>query len=173
MSRRKGQNPKIRVGKRADGEKYYFFQYWMDAAGEEERRRQTQVIGLVKLMTKSEAERKKLMFISNLRLNSNEYRIPSSATCAHALKHYREVFAPRMLRASTISVAEGRIKSHLEADWRDVPIEHISIDPVNEWAWKKRHLNTSLPDGLVFRSKAGGPLRETTILNQGLYPAIE
>lgn len=27
MSRRKGQNPKVRVGKRADGTEYYFFQY--------------------------------------------------------------------------------------------------------------------------------------------------
>jgi hypothetical protein len=73
MSRRKGQNP-VRVGKRADGEEYYFFQYWMDVAGEEERRRQTEVIGLVKHITKSEAERKKLMFISNLSLNSNDQR---------------------------------------------------------------------------------------------------
>jgi integrase len=35
----------------------------------------------------------------------------------------------------------------------------------------KSFLNTSLPDRLIFRSKAGGPLLETTILNQGLYPA--
>ena len=44
MSRRKGQNPKVRVGKRADGTKYYFFQYWLDVAGREERRRETEVI---------------------------------------------------------------------------------------------------------------------------------
>jgi hypothetical protein len=37
-----------------------------------------------------------------------------------------------MLRPSTISVAETRIKTHLEADWSDVPIEHITIDSVNE-----------------------------------------
>jgi hypothetical protein len=30
MSRRNGQNPKVHVGKRADGTKYYFFQYWAD-----------------------------------------------------------------------------------------------------------------------------------------------
>jgi len=28
-------------------------------------------------------------------------------------------------------------------------------------------------DALVFRSKRGGPLLETTILNQGLYPALK
>ncbi|SRR5216683_3531590 len=28
-------------------------------------------------------------------------------------------------------------------------------------------------DALVFRSKRGGPLLETTVLNQGLYPALE
>jgi integrase len=43
-----------------------------------------------------------------------------------------------MLRNSTFSVADGRIRTHLEADWKDVPIEHITIDSVNEWAWKKR-----------------------------------
>jgi hypothetical protein len=51
----------------------------------------TEVIGSTSQMTKSEAERKKLEFISNLKLNSNDYRIPSSATFADAVKHYREV----------------------------------------------------------------------------------
>jgi integrase len=90
-------------------------------------------------MTKSEAERKKLDFILNLKLNSNDYRIPSSRTFAHAVKHYREVFAPRMLRESTFSVADGHLKCHLEVDWNDIPVEHIDIDAVNEWIWKKRH----------------------------------
>jgi hypothetical protein len=54
MSRRKGQNPKVRVGERADGKKYYFFQYWIDVPGQEERKRQTEVIGLVELLTRSE-----------------------------------------------------------------------------------------------------------------------
>jgi integrase len=31
----------------------------------------------------------------------------------------------------------------------------------------------SNPDALIFHSKRGGPLLETTILNQGLYPALE
>lgn len=138
MSRRKGQNPSVGVGKRADGAAYYFFQYWSDVPGQEERKRLTEVLGLTKKMTRSEAERKKLAFISNLKLNSNEYKIPSSQTFAHAVKHYRGVFAPRMLRASTFSVANGHLKVHLEADWNDVPIEHINIDSVNEWMWRKR-----------------------------------
>ena len=45
MSRRKGQNPKVRVGKRADGTKYYFFQYWIDVPGREKRKRMTVVLG--------------------------------------------------------------------------------------------------------------------------------
>lgn len=137
MSRRKGQNPKVRVGKRADGEKYFFFQYWMDVPGREERRRQTEVIGSTSQMTKSEAERKKLEFIAKLLLNSMDYQIPSSRTFADAVSHYREVFAPRMLRASTFSVADVHLKAHLEPDWKDVPVEHIDIDSVNEWIWKK------------------------------------
>lgn len=138
MSRRKGQNPDVRVGERADGQQYYFFQYWIDVAGQEERKRQTEVVGLVSQMTRSEAERKKLDFISRLQLNSNDYRIPSSQCFADAVKYYRQVFAPRMLRDSTHSVWDGRLKTHLEGDWNDVPIEHITIDSVNEWAWKKR-----------------------------------
>jgi len=89
-------------------------------------------------MTRSEAERKKLAFISKLSINSSDYQIPSSATFADAVKHFREVFAPRMLRASTLSVAEGRLRNHLECDWKFVPIEHIHIDSVNDWIWKKR-----------------------------------
>jgi hypothetical protein len=35
----------------------------------------------------------------------------------------------------------------LEADWYDVPIEHITIDSVNEWAWKKRSAGLSADTG--------------------------
>ncbi len=144
MSRRAGQNPSVRTRlNRTKGIKEYFFQYWIDVPGREERRRETEVIGPVKTMTKSEAERKKLEFILNLKVNSNDYRVPSSATFAHAVTHYREVFAPRMLRESTFSVADGHIKCHLEADWNDIPVEHIDIDAVNEWIWKKRQENLS------------------------------
>jgi len=138
MTRRTGQNPRVRVGKRANGEKYFFFQYWIDVPGQEERKRQTEVIGPTSQMTKSEAERKKLEFISSLELNSSKYQIPSSRTFAEAVSHYRDIFAPRMLRPSTFSVADGHLKAHLEADWKDVPVEHINIDSVNEWIWKKR-----------------------------------
>jgi integrase len=31
------------------------------------------------------------------------------------------------------------LKRHLESDWDDIPVEHIDIDAVNEWIWKKRH----------------------------------
>jgi hypothetical protein len=105
----------VRVGERADGKKYYFFQYWIDVPGQEERRRQTEVIGIVSQMTRSEAERKKLDFISRLQLNSNDYGIPSSHNFADAVKHYWHVFAPRMLRDSTLSVWDGRLKTHLES----------------------------------------------------------
>jgi hypothetical protein len=138
MSRRAGQNPSVRIRlNRTKGVEEYFFQYWIDVPGQEERRRETEVIGPIKTMTKSEAERKKLEFILNLRINSNEYKIPSSLTFAHAVKHYREIFAPRMLRQSTFSVADGHLKVHLEPDWNEIPVQHIDIDAVNEWIWKK------------------------------------
>jgi integrase len=48
-----------------------------------------------------------------------------------------------MLRESTFSVADGHLKGHLEADWNDVPVEHIDIEAVNEWIWKKRRAGLS------------------------------
>jgi hypothetical protein len=83
MSRRKGQNPKVRVKKRATGEQVYYFQYWVDLPGQE----MTEVIGPVSLMTRSEAERKKLEFIAKLEINSNAYEIPSAHTFGDAAKH--------------------------------------------------------------------------------------
>lgn len=138
MSRRTGQSPKVRVKKRADGSKVFYFQYWIDVPGREDRQRKTHVIGPTTQMTKSEAERTKVEFLLQLELNSAEYCIPSSSTFANAVSHYRDVFAPRMLRSSTFSTADGHLKNHLEADWNDVPIEHITIEAVNEWIWKKR-----------------------------------
>jgi integrase len=35
-------------------------------------------------------------------------------------------------------VSDGHLRNHLEADWNDVPVEHIDIDSVNEWALKQR-----------------------------------
>lgn len=73
MSRRAGQNPSVRKRmNRTKGVEEYFFQYWVDVPGQEERRRETEVVGPVKTMTKSEAERKKLEFILNLKVNSND-----------------------------------------------------------------------------------------------------
>lgn len=138
MTRRTGQNPKVRIGRRANGQKYFFFQYWTDVPGQEGRKRQTEVVGLTSQMTKSEAERKKKDFIMSLGVNSDEYLIPSSRTFADAERHYREVFAPRMLRGSTFQTATMHIKNHLLPDWKDTPVEHITIDSVNEWIWKKR-----------------------------------
>jgi integrase len=143
MSRRTGQNPKVRIGKRADGTKYFFFQFWADVPGVEERERQTEVLGPVTSMTKSEAERKKLAFISKLELNSSEYRIPCSLTFADAVTYYRKVFGPTTHRDSTFDTFDGRIRNHLEADWKDVPIEHITIKAVNEWSWRKRKTGLS------------------------------
>jgi integrase len=36
------------------------------------------------------------------------------------------------------SVANTHLKVHLEPDWNNAPVDHINIDAVNEWAWKKR-----------------------------------
>ena len=70
-------------------------------------------------------------------LNGRSFTVPSSKDFADAVKQYREVFAHRMLRTSTFSVAEGHLKTHLETDWNNVPVDHITIERVNEWAWKK------------------------------------
>jgi hypothetical protein len=111
MSRRKGQNPKLRIGTRTDGTKYFYIQYWLDVSGVEERKRRREVLGAVKMktnpngMTKTEAEAKKMQFLAEL--NGRSFHVPSSKVFADAAKHYREVFAPRMLRTSTFSVANG------------------------------------------------------------------
>ena len=62
-----------KASKSEKGVEEYFFQYWVDIPGKEKRKRETEIIGPVKTMTKSEAERKKLEFIMNLKVNSNEY----------------------------------------------------------------------------------------------------
>jgi integrase len=104
----------------------------------EDRKRMTEVIGPIAQMTKSEAERRKLDFIAKLEINSADYQIPSVHTFAAAAKHYREKFGPMMHRDSTRSVWDGRLKNHLEPDWKDVPIDMITFDAVSEWAAKKR-----------------------------------
>ena len=79
---------------------------------------------------------KQMQFLAEL--NGRSFAAPSSKVFADAVKHYREAFAPRMLRTLTFSVADGHLKTHLEPDWNNVPVSHITIDAVNEWAWKKR-----------------------------------
>jgi integrase len=71
-------------------------------------------------------------------LNNRFLVPPTSKMFSDAVKHYREVFAPRMLRDSTFSTADSHLKNHLEPDWKDVPIDHITIETVNDWAWKKK-----------------------------------
>jgi integrase len=141
MSRRKGQNPKLRIGTRNSGTQYFYFQYWLDVPGIEERKRRREILGPVKTaksagLTKTEAEAKKMQFLAEL--NGRSLTVPSSKTFADAVKHYREVFAPRMLRDSTFSVADGHLKNHLEPDWNNTPVGHITIKTVNDWAWKKK-----------------------------------
>ncbi len=133
MSRRSGQNPKLEI---RNG--MYTFRYRKDVPGVEERKQIREVIGPVKQMTKSEAERRIKEFMVEREINIGAAKIPSVLTFANSVKYYREVFAPRMLRLSTISIAEGHLKKHLEPDWNEVPVEHINIDTVNEWVWKKR-----------------------------------
>jgi len=116
----------------------YTFRYRVDVAGVEKRKQVREVLGPVKSMTKSEAGRRIKEFMVTLEINTGAARIPSVLTFAHAVKYYRNVFAPRSLRASTFDVADTHIRKHLEPDWKDVPIDHVDIDAVNEWAWKKR-----------------------------------
>jgi hypothetical protein len=140
MSRRKGQNPKLLIGTRNNGTQYFYFQYWLDVPGEDDRKRRREIVGPIQTksggLTKTEAEAKKMKFLAEL--NNRFVALPSSKTFADAVKHYREVFAPRMLRDSTFFTADSHLKNHLEPDWNDVPIDNISIDTVNDWAWRKK-----------------------------------
>lgn len=96
MSRRKGQNPKLEV---RNG--MYTFRYRKDVPGVEDRKQVRGVIGSIKQMTKSEAERRIKEFMVEQQINTGAAKIPSVLTFADTVKHYRDVFAPRMLRAST------------------------------------------------------------------------
>ena len=146
MSRRKGQNPKLRIGTRNDGTQYFYFQYWLDVPGVEDRKRRREILGPVKTakvtgLTKTEAEAKKMQFLAEL--NGRSFTVPSSKTFADAVKYYREVFAPRMLRDSTFSIADGHLRNHLEPDWNNMPVSRIDIKTVNDWAWKKKRSGLS------------------------------
>jgi len=140
MSRRKGQNPTLCIGTRNDGSQYFYFQYWLDVAGEDARKRRREIVGPIKTksggLTKTEAQARKMKFLAEL--NNRFVAPPTSKTFSDAVKHYREVFAPRMLRESTFSTADGHLKNHLEPDWNDTAIDTITIESVNDWAWKKK-----------------------------------
>jgi hypothetical protein len=111
----------------------------------EERKRRGEILGPVKSksggLTKTVAEAKKMQLLAEL--NGRSFIVPSSKTFANAVKHYREVFAPRMLRDSTFSIADGHLRNHLEPDWNNPPVSHISIKSVNDWAWKKKRSSLS------------------------------
>src|SRR5580700_9315713 len=98
MSRPIGQNPKVRVKERANGLKHYFFQYWTYVPGQEDRKRKTYIVGQTSQMTRSAANRKKAEFILGIEPPSRKCHSPSAVTFANAVSHYRNVFAPRMLR---------------------------------------------------------------------------
>jgi integrase len=138
MSRRKGQNPKLvpRYG-------MYTFRYRVDVAGMNKRLQRRVELGPLGSMTQSEAKRRIKEFLVTHQINTGAAKIPSVAMFAQAVKYYREVFAPRSLRASTFDVADMHIRKHLEPDWKDTPVDHINIDVVNEWAWKKRDAGLS------------------------------
>jgi integrase len=140
MSRRKGQNPTLCIGTRNDGSQYFYFQYWLNVAGEDARKRRREIVGPIKTksggLTKTETQARKMKFLAEL--NNRFVAPPTSKTFSDAVKHYREVFAPRMLRESTFSTADGHLKNHLEPDWNDTAIDTITIESVNDWAWKKK-----------------------------------
>jgi integrase len=135
----------LRIGTRNNVSQYFYFQYWLDVPGEDDRKRRREIIGPVKTRTgglsKTEAEAKKMKFLAEL--NNRFVALPTSKTFSDAVKHYREVFAPRMLRDSTFSTAVGHLKNHLEPDWKDVPVDSITIETVNDWAWRKKRQGLS------------------------------
>lgn len=138
MSRRSGQNPKLELRNGV-----YSFRYRKDVPGREARIQVREVLGTPDQLTKSEAKRLMREILVREEINIFSARIPSVSTFAHAVTNYREKFAPMMLRESTFKCADYHLKTHLEPDWSAVPIEHITVDGVNEWARKKRQQGLS------------------------------
>lgn len=71
-----------------------------------------------------------------------EYKSPFAVPLVSSLVQVRLPCRDRVAVAA-FGVANGHIKKHLEGDWKDVPVEHITIDSVNEWIWKKRKQSLS------------------------------
>jgi integrase len=138
MSRRSGQNPKLELRNGV-----YSFRYRKDVPGQEARVQVRKELGAESQLTRSEAKRLMREILTQEEINVFSAKIPSASTFAHAVRHYREDFAPVMLRDSTFAIADSHIRTHLEPNWSDVPIEHITIDAVNEWAHKKRQQGLS------------------------------
>lgn len=138
MSRRSGQNPKLELRNGV-----YSFRYRKDVPGQEARVQVRKELGAESQLTRSEAKRMMREFLTQEEINVFSAKIPSASTFAHAVKHYRENFAPMMLRDSTFTIAEYHLKKHLEPDWSNVPVVHITIDAANEWAHKKRQQGLS------------------------------
>ena len=108
MSRRKGQNPTLCIGTRNDGSQYFYFQYWLDVAGEDARKRRREIVGPIKTksggLTKTEAQARKMKFLAEL--NNRFVAPPTSKTFSDAVKHYRRClhlvcFANRRSRRQT------------------------------------------------------------------------
>ena len=138
MSRRSGQSPKLELRNGV-----YSFRYRKDVPGQEARVQVRKELGAESQLTRSEAKRMMREFLTQEEINVFSAKIPSASTFAHAVTHYRENFAPMMLRDSTFTIAAYHLTKHLEPDWSDVPVDHITIDAVNEWAHKKRQQGLS------------------------------
>jgi integrase len=244
MSRRRGQNPKVRVGKRADGTKYYFFQYWIDVPGREERKRMT--VDLVNewawkkrqegvswptikdaLRTMQRilsafmnterplfsqkglaiAERDKLQ----MKINSRQ-KVSFSWAQADVIARYvqkmdglgdtrREQYATLILLAAASGLRSSELLA-LRVNDVDFQAGTVRVDESSDQRTKGRiglcknttayrtvvlhdvegrkamealgqFMGTSPPDELIFHSRRKGPLLQTTVLNQGLYPALK
>jgi integrase len=142
MSRRAGQNPSVRL-KSEKGIEEYFLPMLDRCSGTGEAEKGNRSNRTNQNNDEERSGKEEIAIHIESESQFYEYRIPSSLTFAHAVKHYREVFAPGMLRPCTFSVADGHLKVHLEAGWNEIPVEHIDIDAVNEWIWKKRQADLS------------------------------
>jgi hypothetical protein len=92
MSRRKGQISMLRIGRRNDGSQYFYFQYWLDVAGEDARKRRREIVGPVKTksggLTKAEAEARKMKFLAELNKRF-VVQLPAKDLCAQSVNVHK------------------------------------------------------------------------------------
>lgn len=138
MSRRSGQSPKLELRNGV-----FSFRYRKDVPGQGARIQSRKILGTASCLTRSEAKRMMREFLTQEEINVFSAKIPSALTFAHTVKYYRDGFAPMMLRDSTFTIADSHLTKHLEPDWKDVPVDLITIDSVNEWARRKRQQGLS------------------------------